>query len=304
MVQITAWRRPGKKPLSEPLMVSLLTHICVTRPQWVKLTLRAWWRLQRKTCSALLTLCAGNSPVTSEFPSQRPVMQIFVVSFDQRLNKWLSKQWRCWWFQMPSPSLWCHCNGRTMMCLLWEFGRKLILLWWHHRVVKHSWKQLNELCNYWFRESFVASSAPSYSLNESRLEIILPKNEICKKFYWKLKKNFSRKCIWKCWVQNLVTWFRPQYIKWLFKELFAMKYIETLLLKGRDFVCTWTCDILCINDLTPITYERFTTMTKGNLETGVPQISTEVVKYSPMIPSWYDWYWPFIDHPISYGIDL
>ena len=34
--QIMAWRRPGDKPLSEPMLVSLLTHICVTRPQWVK----------------------------------------------------------------------------------------------------------------------------------------------------------------------------------------------------------------------------------------------------------------------------
>ena len=39
LVQIMAWRRPGDKPLSEPMMVSLLTHICVTRPQWVN-TLR------------------------------------------------------------------------------------------------------------------------------------------------------------------------------------------------------------------------------------------------------------------------
>ena len=31
-----AWRRPGDKPLSEPLTISLPTHICVTRPQWVK----------------------------------------------------------------------------------------------------------------------------------------------------------------------------------------------------------------------------------------------------------------------------
>ena len=36
LVLIMAWRRPGDKPLSEPMMVSLLTHICVTRPQWVK----------------------------------------------------------------------------------------------------------------------------------------------------------------------------------------------------------------------------------------------------------------------------
>ena len=35
LVQIMAWRRSGAKPLSEPMMVSLLTHICVTRPQWV-----------------------------------------------------------------------------------------------------------------------------------------------------------------------------------------------------------------------------------------------------------------------------
>ena len=35
LVQIMAWRRPGDKPLPEPMMVSLLTHICVTRPQWV-----------------------------------------------------------------------------------------------------------------------------------------------------------------------------------------------------------------------------------------------------------------------------
>ena len=35
LVQIMAWRQPGDKPLSKPMMVSLLTHICVTWPQWV-----------------------------------------------------------------------------------------------------------------------------------------------------------------------------------------------------------------------------------------------------------------------------
>ena len=29
------WCRPGDKPLCEPMMVSLLTHICITQPQWV-----------------------------------------------------------------------------------------------------------------------------------------------------------------------------------------------------------------------------------------------------------------------------
>ena len=35
LVQVMAWRRPGDKPLSEPMMARLPTHICVTRPQWV-----------------------------------------------------------------------------------------------------------------------------------------------------------------------------------------------------------------------------------------------------------------------------
>ena len=42
LVQIMAWRRPGDKPLSEPMMVSLLTHICVIQLQWVK----QWARIQ------------------------------------------------------------------------------------------------------------------------------------------------------------------------------------------------------------------------------------------------------------------
>ena len=35
LVQKMAWHQPGAKPLSEPMMVNSLTHICVTRPQWV-----------------------------------------------------------------------------------------------------------------------------------------------------------------------------------------------------------------------------------------------------------------------------
>ena len=38
LVQIMAWRRPGDKPLFETVLVNLLTHICVTRPQWINMT--------------------------------------------------------------------------------------------------------------------------------------------------------------------------------------------------------------------------------------------------------------------------
>ena len=45
LVLIMAWHRTGDKPLSEPMMVRLLTHICITRRLWVKrvLTPMNWW---------------------------------------------------------------------------------------------------------------------------------------------------------------------------------------------------------------------------------------------------------------------
>ena len=52
----------------------------------------AWWRHQMETFCALLAIYAGNSPVTDEFPVQRPVTRSFDGFFDLRLNKHLSKQ--------------------------------------------------------------------------------------------------------------------------------------------------------------------------------------------------------------------
>ena len=63
-----------------------------------------------ETFSALLALSAGNSPVTGEFPAQRPVTRSFDVFFDMRLNKRLSKESWGWWFETPSCSLWRQCN--------------------------------------------------------------------------------------------------------------------------------------------------------------------------------------------------
>ena len=68
--------------------------------------------INMETFSALLALCVGNSPVTGDFPAQRPVARSFDVFFDLRLNKWLSKQTWGWWFETPSHSLWHHCNGQ------------------------------------------------------------------------------------------------------------------------------------------------------------------------------------------------
>ena len=70
----------------------------------------SWWRHQMEIFSALLALCAGNSPVTGEFTAQRPVTRSFDVLFDLRLNKWLSKQTWDRWLEMPLHSLLHHCN--------------------------------------------------------------------------------------------------------------------------------------------------------------------------------------------------
>ena len=69
-----------------------------------------WRRHQMETFSALLALCAGNSQVTGEFPSQRPVTQSLDVFLHRYLNKRLSKQSWGWWFETPSRSLWRHYN--------------------------------------------------------------------------------------------------------------------------------------------------------------------------------------------------
>ena len=63
-----------------------------------------------ETFAALLALYVGNSSVTGEFPSQRPVKQSLDIFFDLSLNKRLNKQSRRWRFETPSRSLWRHCN--------------------------------------------------------------------------------------------------------------------------------------------------------------------------------------------------
>ena len=72
--------------------------------------LLSWCRHQMETFSALLAICAGNSPVPGEFPTQRPVTRSSDVFFDLRLNKLLIKQSWGWWCEMPSCPLWCHCH--------------------------------------------------------------------------------------------------------------------------------------------------------------------------------------------------
>ena len=88
---------------------------------------------------AMMTSSNGNlfrvtGPLCGEFtgpgelPTQRPVTRSFDVFFDLRLNKRLSKQSWCWWFETPPWSLWRQCNARGLS----EFSSELT--WSHIRV--------------------------------------------------------------------------------------------------------------------------------------------------------------------------
>ena len=83
-----------------------------------------------ETCSALLTLCKGNSPVTGEFPAHRPLMRNFDVFFDLRLDKRLSKQSWGWWFETPSRPLWRHSNEFFLRTIAFD------LRWYINRYVR------------------------------------------------------------------------------------------------------------------------------------------------------------------------
>ena len=75
----------------------LIGAICVLPIETPTSQVISWWRHQiEETFSALLAFCAGNSPVTGEFPAQRPVTRSFNVLFDLRRNGRLSKQWWGW----------------------------------------------------------------------------------------------------------------------------------------------------------------------------------------------------------------
>ena len=84
-------------------MESLLTHICVTRPQWVK------------TLSAIsVRLLLDDVIKWKHFRAAGPLSASSDAElwcfFDLCLNKRLSKQLWGWWFGTPSRSLWRHCN--------------------------------------------------------------------------------------------------------------------------------------------------------------------------------------------------
>ena len=96
LVQIMACHRPGDKPLSEQMMVSLLAHICVTQPQWVNVVPLPWWRNSTETLFALLALNEWKPSATSGFLSQvtsNAELFSFILTWTHIWTVWLSVVW-------------------------------------------------------------------------------------------------------------------------------------------------------------------------------------------------------------------
>ena len=93
------------------MQIDIFNTSCEKWPVLVKaMVWFTWWRHQMETFSALLAICAENSPVPGEFSTQRPVTRSFDVYFDLRPNIGLSKQLWGWWFETQSCPLWRHRN--------------------------------------------------------------------------------------------------------------------------------------------------------------------------------------------------
>ena len=105
------------------LMFSLRPSLCE-----FYMSTMPWWRHQVETFFALLAICAGNSPVPGEFPTQRPVTRGFDVYFDLRLNKQLSKHLWGWWFETLSRPLWHHHNA-NMLGYLHRKALQILQFW-------------------------------------------------------------------------------------------------------------------------------------------------------------------------------
>ena len=105
----TSWQRHSSS-FAKPDKLWLWSTVCYKKACHVMGT--TWWRHQMETFSALLVICAGNSPVPGEFPAPRPVTRSYDVFFDLRLDKRFNKQSWGWWFETPSRLLRRHRNDQ------------------------------------------------------------------------------------------------------------------------------------------------------------------------------------------------
>ena len=103
-----------------------------------------WWRHQNKKISALLVICAGNSPVTGQW--RGALMFSLICAW---INGWV-KHWWDWWIETPSRPLWRHCN-------VWSSIHARL---WHHKCRGHIFHSfVFTMVAFWYAAHKTATSA-------------------------------------------------------------------------------------------------------------------------------------------------
>ena len=112
-----------------------------------------------ETFSASPAVCARNSPVPSEFPTQRSMTRSFDIYFDLHPNKRLSKQPWGWWFETTSPPY----DVIVMRSLSWPASYWFLCYWWVGRLIVVTfyvlqWRHMNIMASHITSNSTVCST--------------------------------------------------------------------------------------------------------------------------------------------------
>ena len=128
-----------------------LYSIFVSRCLHIQQINQPWWRHQMEAFSALLAICAGNSPVSGEFPAQRPVTRGFDAFFDlARINGWVNNR-QAGDLRRHRAPLWRHRNDSEKMAGIRvlrpflnvlrpeQFCRRQIVVAWYYSTRQYHW---------------------------------------------------------------------------------------------------------------------------------------------------------------------
>ena len=121
--------------------------VCTALPfgSW-QIMKHTWWRHQMETFSALLALCAGNSPVPVNSPHKGQWRGALIFSFIYAwINDWVNNR-ECWWFETAGWSLWRHRNERS------DFTLEICV------VISDIWNTLNILFRFLVSRSIPANN--------------------------------------------------------------------------------------------------------------------------------------------------
>ena len=109
LVQIMAWRRPGDKPLSEPIMIISLAHICVTRPQWVNSDFK------RELISRVKHFKTWTPGTSASLQTRQHRIQIEIQNAETMVCDFASLWWVLFMYQIIYFTLYAHMTTSIMM---------------------------------------------------------------------------------------------------------------------------------------------------------------------------------------------